>query len=153
MKHNNDFRYDLKVGQKGESLVADMLEGDKIEVKSEQTKTEKNWTVSGNCYVEYQSRNKESGLAHTESKYWAINFMEDEEHCFTIIMPTKRIKNIARKYYKERGDVKGGDSDSSRGVLVPISALIKSSAPALDDKNLPPSQEDIIAWALSQDNF
>ena len=41
MKHNNDFKFDLKVGVKGEKLVGAMLEGDKIEVKSEQTKWKK----------------------------------------------------------------------------------------------------------------
>ena len=45
-----------------------MLENDLVEVKSEQTKIENNWTISGNCYVEYESRDKKSVLAHTESK-------------------------------------------------------------------------------------
>lgn len=38
MDYNADFRYDLKVGQAGEKLLAEMLggtKGDTIEVKSE----------------------------------------------------------------------------------------------------------------------
>ena len=68
MKHNNDFKYDLEVGKEGEDIIANMLEGDKVEVKSEQTKIDKNWAISGNCYVEYESRDKKSGLSHTKSK-------------------------------------------------------------------------------------
>ena len=79
MKHGNDFRYDLKVGKRGEKIVYGMLENDLVEVKSEQTKIENNWTISGNCYVEYESRDKKSGLAHTESKWWVINFMKGDD--------------------------------------------------------------------------
>ena len=102
MKHNNDFRHDLEVGQKGEKLLEDMIEGDKIEVKSEQTKMSKNWMTTGNCFVEYESRDKISGLAHTESKWWAINFMDGDELCFSAFLPVDRMKKIGRKFYKEK---------------------------------------------------
>ena len=153
MKHNNDFRHDLEVGQKGEKLLEDMIEGDKIEVKSEQTKIPQNWCVSGNCYVEYESRDKKSGLAHTESKWWAINFYVGDEHYFTIMMPTERLKKITRRYYEQKGGVEGGDSNTSMGVLVPISALIAGKN--IEDTGAPESfsEEDIVAWALAQDNF
>ena len=125
MNHGNDFRYDLKVGKRGEKIVYGMLENDLVEVKSEQTKIENNWTISGNCYVEYESRDKKSGLAHTESKWWVINFMKGDDICFNIIMPVDRMKKIARKYYERNGGVKGGDHDTSLGVLVPIQSLIQ----------------------------
>jgi len=37
MKHCSDFQYDLKLGNKGENLIAKvlMLEGSKIEVKTD----------------------------------------------------------------------------------------------------------------------
>ena len=125
MKHGNDFRYDLKVGKRGEKIVYGMLEKDPVEVKSEQTKITNNWTVSGNCYVEYESRNKKSGLAHTESKWWVINFMKGDDICFNIIMPVDRMKKIARKYYDRNGGVKGGEQNTYLGVLIPIQALIQ----------------------------
>jgi hypothetical protein len=125
MKHNNDFRYDLKVGKRGESVFYNMLENDLVEVKSEQSKIENNWINSGNCFVEFESRNKKSGLAHTQAKWWVINFMEGDNLCFNITMSVERLKQIAQDYYARNGFVKGGDSDTSKGVLVPIHALIR----------------------------
>ena len=154
MKHNNDFKYDLKVGKKGEMIVAGMHEGDKIEVKSEQTKIDNNWTVSGNCYVEYESRDKKSGLSHTESKYWVTNFMDGDTHCFTIILTTKKMKEIARKYYKQNRVSVGGDEDTSKGVLVPIESLInpRNYVEMKNKEDAPDSlsDEDIIKWSIER---
>ena len=47
MKHNADFRYDLKWGQIGENTVAEIVSGDKTEVKSERDI----WTKTGNHFV------------------------------------------------------------------------------------------------------
>jgi len=156
MKHNNDFKFDLKVGVKGEKLVGAMLEGDKIEVKSEQTKIGSNWTVSGNHYVEYESRDKKSGIAHTESKWWVVNFMDEDTHCFTIILPTNKMKEIARKYYRQNRVADGGDKDTSKGVLVPIASLINPrNYIEMENKDDVPdslSDEDIIKWAIERNN-
>jgi len=143
MKHNNDFKYDLEVGKEGEDIIANMLEGDKVEVKSEQTKIDKNWSISGNCYVEYESRDKKSGLSHTKSKYWAVNFMDNKTHCFTIILPTIKMKEIARKYYKQHRVAAGGDENTSKGVLVPIAELINPE----HYMNMPSKEE--IMWENS----
>ena len=35
MDYNSDFRYDLEWGKSGENVVAEIVEGDKTEVKSE----------------------------------------------------------------------------------------------------------------------
>ena len=51
MKHNSDFKYDLVTGKKGEGIIGTILEGDKVEVKSEIDK----WIKSGNHYCEYRS--------------------------------------------------------------------------------------------------
>lgn len=124
MRDNNNFEYDLLVGKRGEKIVWGVLENDPVEVKSEQTKINNNWTKSGNCYVEYMSRDKKSGIAHTRAKWWVINFMKGDELCFSLFMLVDRLKKIARKYYEKNGGVKGGDKDTSLGVLVPIQALI-----------------------------
>tara|TARA_R110001592_G_scaffold183361_1_gene427039 strand:- start:2087 stop:2608 length:522 start_codon:yes stop_codon:yes gene_type:complete len=150
MKHNNDFRHDLEVGQKGEKLLEDMIEGDKIEVKSEQTKMSKNWMTTGNCFVEYESRDKISGLAHTESKWWAINFMDGDELCFSAFLPVDRMKKIGRKFYKEKGYVQGGDNNTSKGVLVPISALFDPKSHLDKEKEKPLTEEEkVFAWGQS----
>jgi hypothetical protein len=64
MKHNNDFRFDLQVGQTYENQLAELLQK-KIEVKRDFRAME-----TGNIFVEYQSRNKPSGLATSEAHYW-----------------------------------------------------------------------------------
>ena len=64
MKHNSDFKHDLEWGQMGENVVADIVAGDKTEVKSERNI----WKRTRNHYVEFQSRGKPSGIATTEAK-------------------------------------------------------------------------------------
>ena len=53
MKYCNDFSHDLKLGNKGENLIAKilMLEGSKIEVKTDFHAIKGNAT--GNVFVEY----------------------------------------------------------------------------------------------------
>jgi len=58
MEYNNDFRYDLKVGQVAEELLAELLTNKKIEVKRDLRAIE-----TGNIYVEYFSRGKASGIS------------------------------------------------------------------------------------------
>ena len=52
MEFNNDFRYDLQVGQVYEQAFAKLL-GSKIEIKRDFRCLE-----SGNIFIEYESRNK-----------------------------------------------------------------------------------------------
>ena len=52
-KQNNNFEYDLKFGQMKEKELADILENQKIEVK-----TDCKWKKTGNVAVEYKSRGK-----------------------------------------------------------------------------------------------
>ena len=58
MKHNANFKYDLEWGKQGETVVAEIQQGEKTEVKSERDK----WIKTGNHYCEYQSREKKVGL-------------------------------------------------------------------------------------------
>ena len=118
MEYCSDFTHDLKIGQEGEKLFAEMVEGDKVEIKTEQDQ----YKDTGNVFVEFSSRGKASGIAITEAKWWAINFMIKGEHQSTSILSTDRLK----KMVKERGKyriVNGGDNNTSRGFLVPIKDL------------------------------
>lgn len=115
MKFNSDFKYDLELGQVGEKTLATLLQGDKIEVKTDvKTKT------TGNVFVEYESRNKASGIATSESIWYAF-IVEDR----IVIIPTYKLKQIARKYYNTKRDVLGGDNNTSKGILVPFAELIE----------------------------
>jgi|TARA_R110000744_G_scaffold298475_2_gene408130 hypothetical protein len=127
MDYNADFRYDLKVGQDGEKLLAEMLggtKGDTIEVKSEIDR----WVETGNHFVETWSRGKRSGLSTTQAKYWAVNFYKDDEFQHNIILPVDKLKKII-KLYRDTDTIRkkqGGDNNTSEGWLVPINLLIQA---------------------------
>ena len=123
MKHRSDFSKDLATGQLGEQEyskeVFELLSGD-IEVKSEQD----TWKETGNMYVEYQSRGRDSGIAVTQAEHWVVSFYLKGKLCFTLSIPTTTMKKIARKYYDMGRIAEGGDNNTSRGVLVPINSVL-----------------------------
>ena len=113
MKYNNDFKYDLKVGQIKEKELASILENKTIEVKYDLQALK-----TKNIYVEYYSRGKKSGISTSQSEYY----------CFCIgssfhLIKTKNLKEKCRKYLNTDKDVKGGDNDTSKGILLPITEL------------------------------
>lgn len=116
MEYNNDFRYDLKVGQVAETLLADLLENKKIEVKRDLIALE-----TGNIYIEYESRGKRSGIAKSEADYYCY-FISDSR---MFLITTEDLKALCRKYIGTNRDRKGGDSNTSKGILLPVTDLIK----------------------------
>ena len=121
MKYNSDFRFDLDFGQKGESVVAELLDNSKVEVKSERAESwdePKKWVTTGNHFVEYESRGKPSGIQTTEAKYWVVNFCVGDEVVFGKYISTKRLLNKIRDLECRR--VRGGDNNTSMGFLFPI---------------------------------
>ncbi len=115
MKHNNDFRFDLQVGKTYENQLAELLQK-KIEVKRDFRAIE-----TGNIFVEYQSRNKPSGLATSEAHYWV--YWLSENHFITI--EKNELKKLCRKYLGTKNDVLGGDNNTSKGILLPLIEFIK----------------------------
>jgi hypothetical protein len=125
MKHNADFTHDLDFGQVGESKVAELLDNGLTEVKSERAESweeEKKWVTTGNHFVEYESRNKPSGIQTTKAKWWFVNFMVGDEVMFgKYILVERLIEKLAVMKKEDRLKiVKGGDSNSSWGYLFPI---------------------------------
>jgi len=120
MEHCNDFRYDLKVGQIGEQLLNEILTLKTIEVKRD------SWIYkSGNIAIEYESRNKPSGIAKSEADYWAIIFSGDYKDEIILIIKENRLKEICREYYK-KGNIKTmGDNNTSKAILIPITEILK----------------------------
>ena len=118
MKHNSDFKYDLVTGKKGEGIIGTILEGDKVEVKSEIDK----WIKSGNHFCEYQSRGKDSGISTTESKYWAVNFYKKTNFCFAVFIETEKLRKMIKN--NKYRSVPGGDNNTSWGWLIPIKELV-----------------------------
>ena len=114
MKFNSDFRYDLEVGQVAEAGLADTFENKKIEVKRDLKAKE-----TGNIFIEYESRGKPSGLASTQSDFYC--FVVEDLH---IMLPTSQLKDIARSYIGTGRDVRGGDNNTSKGILLRLKDLI-----------------------------
>ena len=120
MEYCNDFKYDLKVGQIGEQLLNDIFTLKTIEVKRD------SWIYkSGNIAIEYESRNKPSGIAKSEADYWAIIFSGDYKDEIILIIKANRLKDICRIYYK-KGNIKAmGDNNTSKAILIPIKEILK----------------------------
>jgi len=119
MEYNSDFRYDLKFGVvEGESWFHNIVSNSKVEVKTDRL-TEK----TGNVYIEYESRGKPSGIVTSQADYWVYKVSDGR----AIIIEKEELKQKLRelvKNKKARMGVKGGDNNTSLGILVNIKELI-----------------------------
>ena len=115
MNFNNDFKYDLKVGQIKEKEVHEMLSNKTIEVKHDLQAIR-----TQNVYIEYESRGKNSGLSNTQAQYYCLAFGNGLH-----FIKTQHLKELCREYYKTDRDIKGGDNNTSKGILLPIKDLLK----------------------------
>ena len=114
MKYNNDFKYDLKVGQVKEEELGKIFNLKTIEVKYDLQALKTN-----NVYVEYFSRGKLSGISTSQADYYCFAF-GDTFH----LIKTNDLKDRCRKYFNTGRDRKGGDNDTSKGILLPIKELL-----------------------------
>ncbi len=114
MNHNSDFKYDLKIGQEFETKLYELL-GTEIEVKRDFKCLETN-----NIYVEYYSRGKPSGISTSQAKWWA--YWLSNEIC--VLIQIEELKTKCRKYLNTNRDKQGGDSNTSKGILLPLTELI-----------------------------
>ena len=112
-----NFDIDMEYGRRGENTLLDILETKRIEVK-----TDRMAHITGNIAVEYRYRGRPSGIATTEADYWAFLLYD----MTTIIMiPTDKLKNIARDKFKNDQVTLGGDENASEMILIPIQELTK----------------------------
>ena len=114
MNYNNDFKYDLKVGQVKEKELGDIFNLKTIEVKYDLQALS-----TGNVYGEYESRGKKSGISISESDYYCFCFGETFH-----LIKTQDLKNRCREFLGTNRDKKGGDNNTSKGILLPINKLI-----------------------------
>ena len=115
MKYNNDFKFDLALGQVYEEKLGNLL-NQKVEVKRDYKCLE-----TGNIYVEYESRGKKSGISTTQAGYWC--YWLSEHHC--IFVKTEVLKQMCRKYIGTERDRRGGDSNTSKGIKLPMQDFLK----------------------------
>ena len=116
---NPNFDICLEFGEKYENEFQKIIEGKKIEVKTDRIAQR-----SPNVFVEYESRGKESGLSTTTADYWVYCLWTEVRKKQTyVFIPTDRLKKIIKEgKYKE---TRGGDNLTSKGYLVPKADLLK----------------------------
>ncbi len=115
MNYNNDFRYDLKVGQAKEKELGNIFNNKKVEVKYDLKALK-----TGNVYVEYLYNKNPSGISTSEADYYCFAF-GDTFHLIGIEL----LKRKCKKYANDKNRNKlGGDSNKSRGILLPITELL-----------------------------
>lgn len=119
-KINNDKRFDIDLayGQVFEKKIADILGNSKIEVKTEKDK----WKQTGNIVIEFESRNKPSGIATTEASYWWHNCAVGDRILFSLLLPVSAL----RAYIESNKPkiVRGGDDMTSKLYLIKLTDLV-----------------------------
>lgn len=121
MLMNNDKRFDidLKYGQLAESLVADMLQNKKLEVKTERDL----WMKTGNIVIEFESRNKPSGIQSTEADFWFHNLAIGNDILCTLVFPVDKLREYIRTHIPSV--IRGGDNYTSLLYKIELEKLFK----------------------------
>jgi hypothetical protein len=117
MKHSSSFYYDLDFGEKAEDWVKELFsDGTKIEVKFDRMAH-----LTGNLFVEVYSRGKASGISTTKANYWIFRI---QEKSYALIVNTEKLKELCRIVHQTDGLIRGGDNNTSYGVLIPIKLIL-----------------------------
>lgn len=121
MHYNNDFRYDLDIGRIAEKKLAHILENKKIEIKYDMLASS-----TGNIAIEFECRNKLSGISITESDYYCYIIANTKCEDIYILIETNKLKELCRKYYAMNKIKKNGDDNLSKAVIIPIKELFSN---------------------------
>lgn len=113
MIYNSNFEHDLAIGQLTEKFIGNLLSNKKVEVKHDFKAL-----TTGNVFIEYESRGKPSGISTSKADYYCIVFSKVK----FIFIELEALKEIAREY--KHKTVTGGDSNTSKGILIPNCKLI-----------------------------
>ena len=116
---NPHFDLCLEFGEKYENEFQKIVESKQLEIK-----TDKICQRTGNVFVEFESRGKDSGLVTTTAVYWVYCLWSEvrKEQTYVFI-PTRRLKKLIKQgNYKE---MRGGDNWTSKGYLIPKEDLLK----------------------------
>ena len=110
------FNEDLKYGKKHEKLVMKSRENYEL-------KTDRLACKTGNVFVEFESRKKESGIKTSKADIWIFKIVDkNDKHLFSIEIPLDRLRE--KVYNSTYRIVRGGDNLTSKGYLVPLQDLI-----------------------------
>jgi hypothetical protein len=116
---SNEYNWDidLEFGKVGERRLNDIFANEKIEVKRDRIAMR-----TGNMAIEYMQQGRPSGIATTEADYWCYIFTNGDDDAVYVIIPTDRLKEIAREQYK-LGNIKHCGDNKNVIVLVPVTEL------------------------------
>ena len=115
-----NFNYCLGKGKEGENYIKNILAGEfKIEVKTDFLCKD-----TGNVFIEFKSRGKDSGIKTTTSDFWVFVLPKNQDDFpIMIFIHLSKLKNLIKnKKYKV---VNGGDAMTSKGYLIPKEDLIQ----------------------------
>jgi hypothetical protein len=115
MDYKSDFEYDLAVGMLSEKALGEILDNKTIEVKSDIKARD-----TGNLFIEYESRGKPSGISRTKADFYCF----DIGHLF-ILIETQKLKDIIRPLLGTSSEKLGGDENTSKGILLPLTKILK----------------------------
>jgi len=121
LNNDNKFDIDLQYGQIREQELADILQNEKIEVKTERDK----WKETGNICIEFRCRGKPSGIAVTQASWWVHVLADGDETVCMLLFPTAKLKEIARRHLDNV--VYGGDDNLSKMVLIPLKEIFNDT--------------------------
>jgi hypothetical protein len=107
----------------------------KVEVKAENDDKEKNWTNTGNAFIEHTGNTgQDSGINITTSDYWVHFFAHsDYSYSFYMVFKTDELVDFVKKY-NIADDV--GGLEGSKGYLVKIQDLKKISTKIKKGNNM-----------------
>ena len=129
MEYNSNFKYDLKIGNEKETELGKIFESQTIEVKYDKLACK-----TGNIYVEYKSRGKWSGISTSQSSYYCF-MLSGAFEGYNILIKTAKLKEKVKHYYNLGKIKKGGDSNTSAGVLIPLNEFFQSTTKKLKKLN------------------
>jgi len=125
MDYDAIFDESLAVGLEGENLLRLIAKAyigrgeDAVEVKNDQKVSD-----TGNLYIERQSRETISGIDASSVPYWALVLNGPEyKREVIVIIKTTRLREICQR--SGYGNIQGGDSNTSRGYLIPVDKLVR----------------------------
>lgn len=124
MKENGPgFDFEVKFGEGREGSFLHIITNLRCARLKVEHKADRKARETGNVFIEFSQKGRPSGIAVTKSDYYAIEF---EENCW-VILPTVRLKEIARTWLKEHPESrrKGGDRDLYVGVVLPLREIVR----------------------------
>tara|TARA_R110002020_G_scaffold108015_4_gene250623 strand:+ start:3498 stop:3932 length:435 start_codon:yes stop_codon:yes gene_type:complete len=125
--NNNNFKYDLEIGQGAENLLSTLLQDTTLEVKFDMFTNDrffielasKRYNKDCDCY-----KLQKSGLASSEAEFYALL-----KNNFFMILTSRNLKDLIKEKAKALGIsvndllISGGDEGRTYGVLITIDEI------------------------------